>query len=93
MGDRFEMVVQVHCGTVLGDEFPAMLKMRLPKQSHNSLGQPSSPLNPPGGGGEETLSPTPASHGLRGWRCEVIYPVDSAIQRLNNRDKILRKSC
>ena len=31
MGDWVEMVVKVHCGTVLGDEFVAMLKMRLPK--------------------------------------------------------------
>ena len=31
------MVVKVHCGTVLGDEFTAMLKRRLPKQSHNAL--------------------------------------------------------
>ena len=27
-GDRVEMVVKVHCGTVLGDEFVAMLKIR-----------------------------------------------------------------
>ena len=30
-GDRVEMVVKVHCGTVLGDEFAAMLKIRSPK--------------------------------------------------------------
>ena len=40
MGDWVEMVVKVHCGSVLGDEFVAMLKMRLPKQSHNALWQP-----------------------------------------------------
>ena len=31
------MVVKVHCGTVLGDKFAAMLKMRPPKQSHNAF--------------------------------------------------------
>ena len=31
------MVVKVHCGTVLGDAFAAMLKMSPPKQSHNAL--------------------------------------------------------
>ena len=36
-GDRVEMLVKVHCGTVLGDEFAAMLKMRPPKQSHSAL--------------------------------------------------------
>ena len=35
------MVVKAHCGTVLGDEFEAMLKMRPPKQSYNALWQPS----------------------------------------------------
>ena len=35
------MVVKVHCGTVLGDEFAAMLKICPPKQSHNALCQPS----------------------------------------------------
>ena len=61
------MVVQVHCGTVLGDKFPAMLKMRPPKQSHNALGQPSQPglprshLHPltHGGGGELLALPPP----------------------------------
>ena len=42
-GDRVEMVVKVHCGTVLGDEFATMLKKRPPKQSHNALWQPSRP--------------------------------------------------
>ena len=37
MGDRVEMVVRVHCGSVLGDEFAVMLKERPPKQSHNAL--------------------------------------------------------
>ena len=37
------MVVKAHCGTVLGDEFAAMLKMRPPKQSYNALWQPSRP--------------------------------------------------
>ena len=36
-GDRVEMVVKMHSGTVLGDEFAAMLKMCPPKQSHNVL--------------------------------------------------------
>ena len=40
-GDWVEMVVKVHCGTVLGDEFAAMLKICPPKQSHNALWQPS----------------------------------------------------
>ena len=31
------MVVKVRCGTVLGDEFAAMLKMRPPKQSYSAL--------------------------------------------------------
>ena len=37
------MIVKVHCGTVLEDEFAAILKMRPPKQSHNGLWQPSRP--------------------------------------------------
>ena len=37
------MVVKVHYGTVLEDEFAAILKMRPPKQSHNALWQPSRP--------------------------------------------------
>ena len=36
MRHRVEVVVKVHCGTVLGDEFAAMLKMRPQKQSHNA---------------------------------------------------------
>ena len=36
MRHRVEVVVKVHCGTVLGDEFAAMLKMRPPRQSHNA---------------------------------------------------------
>ena len=43
VGDRVEMVVRVHCGSVLGDEFAVMLKMRPPKQSHNALWQPFRP--------------------------------------------------
>ena len=43
MGGRIEVVVKLHCGTVLGDEFAAMLKMRSPKQSHNELWQPFQP--------------------------------------------------
>ena len=43
MRHRVEVVVKVHCGTVLGDEFAAMLKMRPPKQSHNAPWQPSRP--------------------------------------------------
>ena len=31
------MVVKAHSGTVLGDEFAAMLKMRPLKQSQNAL--------------------------------------------------------
>ena len=41
--DRVEMVVKVHCGAVLRDEFAAMLNMRPLKQSHNTLWQPSRP--------------------------------------------------
>ena len=37
------MVVKVHYGTVLEDEFAAILKMRAPKQSHNAFWQPSRP--------------------------------------------------
>ena len=36
-GDQAEMVVKVRYGTVLGDEFAAMLKMRPPKQSYSAL--------------------------------------------------------
>ena len=47
-GDQVEMVVKVHCGTVLGDQFAATLKMLSLKQSHNALRQPSprSPAQP-----------------------------------------------
>ena len=38
MGDQVEMVVKVHCGTVLGDEFAAMLKMRPTLHFDNHLG-------------------------------------------------------
>ena len=41
-GDRVEMVVEVHCGAVLGDKFSTMLKMCSSKQSHNALWQPLS---------------------------------------------------
>ena len=37
------MVVKVHYGTVLEDEFAAILKMRPLRQSHNALWQPSRP--------------------------------------------------
>ena len=37
VGESVEIVVKVHCGTALGDEFAAMLKMRPPEQSHNAL--------------------------------------------------------
>ena len=37
MGDWVETVVKVHCGTVLGDNFDATMKMRPPKRSHNAL--------------------------------------------------------
>ena len=43
VADRVEVVVKVHCGAVLGDEFAAMLNMRPLKQSHNALWQPSRP--------------------------------------------------
>ena len=46
VGNQVEMAVKVHCGTVLGIEFAAMLKMRLLKQSHNALWQPSRPALP-----------------------------------------------
>ena len=36
-GRSDQMVVKVHCGAVLGDEFAAMLNMRPLKQSHNAL--------------------------------------------------------
>ena len=31
------MVVKVHCGTVVGNEFAAMLKIRSKKQSHSAF--------------------------------------------------------
>ena len=37
VGYWVETVVTVHCGTVLGDKFDAMMKMRPPKRSHNVL--------------------------------------------------------
>ena len=37
------MVVKGHRGTVFGDDFAAMLKIRPPKQSHNAVLQPSRP--------------------------------------------------
>ena len=40
-GRPVEMVVKVHCGTVLEDKFAATSKMRPPKQSHNALENPS----------------------------------------------------
>ena len=42
-GDRVEMVVKVHCGTVLGDVFLTWRRIRPQKQSHNALWQPSRP--------------------------------------------------
>ena len=39
------MVVEVHCGTVLGHKFAAMLKVRPPKQSHNSLDNHLEPVS------------------------------------------------
>ena len=42
-GDRVEVVTKVYFRTVLGGEFPAILKMRPPKQSLNALWQPSRP--------------------------------------------------
>ena len=41
--DRLEMGFQVHCGTVLGDLFSTGRQICPPKQSHNSLSQPSRP--------------------------------------------------
>ena len=42
-GDRVGMVVKLHCGTVLGDEFSTWRQIRPRKQSHNALWQPSRP--------------------------------------------------
>ena len=39
------MVVKVHCGTVLGHKFAAMLKMRPPKQSHSALDNNLDPVS------------------------------------------------
>ena len=36
-GDLVEMVVKVHCGTVLGNAFSTWPQMRPPKQSHNAV--------------------------------------------------------
>ena len=47
-GDLVEMVVKVHCGTVLGNAFSTWRQMRPPKQSHNAviaLWQPGCSLN------------------------------------------------
>ena len=38
MGDQVEMFVKVQCGTVLGDEFAVMLKMRPTMHFDNHLG-------------------------------------------------------
>ena len=40
-----EVVVKVHCGTVLGDEFAAMLKMRPQKQSTMHLDNHLDPVS------------------------------------------------
>ena len=42
-GDRLEIVVKVHCGTVLGVAFSTWRQICPPKQSHNALSQPSRP--------------------------------------------------
>ena len=39
------MVVKVHCGTVLGHKFAAMLKMRPPKPSDNALDNHLDPVS------------------------------------------------
>ena len=39
------MVVKVHCGTVQGDKFAAMLKMRPSKQSRNALDDHLDPVS------------------------------------------------
>ena len=41
--DRVEMVIKVHCGTVLEDAFSTWRQIRPPEQSHNALWQPSRP--------------------------------------------------
>ena len=42
-GDRVKIVANVLCGTVLGDEFAAILKMRPPQQSYKAHWQPPRP--------------------------------------------------
>ena len=42
-GERIEMVVKVHSGTVLGDAFSTWRQICPSKQSHNALWQPSRP--------------------------------------------------
>ena len=39
-GDRVGMVVKLHCGTVLGDEFSTWRQIRPRTQSHDALWQP-----------------------------------------------------
>ena len=46
-GSLDEMVVKVHCGTVLGDAYSTWRQIRPPKQLHNGLWQPSRPDLPP----------------------------------------------
>ena len=41
--DRVEMVIKVHCGTVVEDAFSTWRQIRPPEQSHNALWQPSRP--------------------------------------------------
>ena len=41
--DRVEMVIKVHCGTVVEDAFSTLRQIRPPEQSHNALWQPSRP--------------------------------------------------
>ena len=42
-GVRVEMIVEVHCGTVLEDAFSIWRQIRPPKKSHNALWQPFRP--------------------------------------------------
>ena len=44
-GDQVRMVVKLHCGTVLGDEFSTRRQIGPRKQSHNTLWQPSRPVS------------------------------------------------
>ena len=46
VGNRVEMVVKVHCETVLEDAFSTWRQIRPPKQTHNALWQPSRPGPP-----------------------------------------------